>query len=47
MSIRTATRYVMHRITEHPDTDATFEAESLHCGWKATPADDPAPVDRR
>ncbi|WP_456340836.1 DUF7848 domain-containing protein [Streptomyces shenzhenensis] len=38
-------RYVLHRIIEHPDTDVTFEAECLHCGWKATPGDDSAPVD--
>jgi hypothetical protein len=38
-------RYVVHRITEHPDTGVTFEAECLHCGWKAAPADAPAPVD--
>lgn len=45
MSVRAALRFVMHRITDHPDTAVTFEAECLHCGWKATPADDPAPVD--
>ncbi|MGW3956714.1 DUF7848 domain-containing protein [Streptomyces sp. NPDC004752] len=38
-------RYVMHRTTEHPETDVTFEAECLHCNWKATPADDSSPVD--
>lgn len=38
-------RYVMHRITEHPDTGVTFEAECLYCGWKANPADDSEPVD--
>ncbi|WP_043733966.1 hypothetical protein [Streptomyces zinciresistens] len=45
MSVRAAMRYVMHRIAEHPDTDVTFAAECLHCGWKATPADDSASVD--
>lgn len=45
MSIRTAMRYVMHRIAEHPDAGVTFEAERLHCGWKATPTDDSAPVE--
>ncbi|MFJ3800209.1 hypothetical protein ACIPSJ_28510 [Streptomyces sp. NPDC090088] len=45
MSVRTAMRYVMHRITEHPDTGVTFEAECLHCGGKSTPAGDSAPVD--
>lgn len=45
MSMGTIMRYVMHRITEHSDTDVTFEAECLHCGWKATPTDDSAPVD--
>lgn len=24
-------RFVAHRITQHPDTDVTFEAECLHC----------------
>ena len=45
MSIRTAMRYVMHRITEHPDTDVTFEAECLHCKWAATPSSESASVD--
>ncbi|WP_338674029.1 hypothetical protein V1460_13875 [Streptomyces sp. SCSIO 30461] len=45
MSIKTAMRYVMHRITEHPDTDVTFEAECLHCKWKATPSTESASVD--
>jgi hypothetical protein len=45
VSIRTAMRYVMHRITEHPDTDVTFEAECLHCKWKATPSTESASVD--
>ncbi|MFE7045138.1 hypothetical protein ACFU9X_38700 [Streptomyces atratus] len=45
MIIRTAMRYVMHKVTEHPDTDVTFEAECLHCNWKATPAEDSASVD--
>ncbi|MFJ5301516.1 hypothetical protein [Streptomyces sp. NPDC088350] len=38
-------RFVLNRITEHPDTDVTFAAECLHCGWKAIPADAPAAVD--
>ncbi|EFL32589.1 predicted protein [Streptomyces viridochromogenes DSM 40736] len=45
MSIRTAMRYVMHKITEHPDADVTFEAECLHCKWKATPSTESASVD--
>ncbi|MFC8512530.1 hypothetical protein [Streptomyces sp. NPDC057257] len=45
MSSRTVLRYVMHRITEHPETDLTFEAECLHCKWKAVPSDDSASVD--
>jgi hypothetical protein len=45
VSIRAAVRYVMHRITEHPDTDVTFEAERLHCKWKATPSTESASVD--
>ncbi|WP_308296055.1 hypothetical protein [Streptomyces sp. ISL-96] len=45
MSIKAAMRYVVHRITEHPDTDVSFGAECLHCKWKATPADDSAAVD--
>ena len=45
MSIRTAMRYVMHRITEHPDAGVNFEAECLHCGWKTASTDDSAPVD--
>ena len=38
-------RYVLHKITPHPDTDVTFEAECLRCDWTAEPADDSAPVD--
>ncbi|MFE2070496.1 hypothetical protein ACFXDH_50455 [Streptomyces sp. NPDC059467] len=45
MSIRAGMRYVVHMIAEHPDAGVTFEAECLHCGWKATPADAPAPID--
>ncbi|WP_030145897.1 hypothetical protein [Streptomyces violaceorubidus] len=40
-----ALRYVQHRITEHPDTDVTFEAECLHCNWTAQPSTDSAAVD--
>jgi hypothetical protein len=42
---RAVLRYVAHRITQHPDTDVTFEAECLHCKWKATPSTDRAVVD--
>ncbi|WP_443729346.1 DUF7848 domain-containing protein [Streptantibioticus rubrisoli] len=38
-------RYVVHKITQHPGTDVTFEAECLRCDWAAQPADDCAPVD--
>ncbi|MGW1817097.1 DUF7848 domain-containing protein [Streptomyces sp. NPDC002125] len=40
-------RYVTHRITQHPDTDVTFEAECLSyaCGWTAQPSQDGAAVD--
>ncbi|MFE4716229.1 hypothetical protein ACFRLW_07230 [Streptomyces sp. NPDC056728] len=40
-------RYVHHKITQHPDTDVTFEAECLtyECGWLATPSTDGAAVD--
>ncbi|WP_450373538.1 DUF7848 domain-containing protein [Streptomyces phaeolivaceus] len=38
-------RYVMHRITEHPDADVTFEAKCLHCQWKATPSTESESVD--
>ncbi|WP_443061019.1 DUF7848 domain-containing protein [Streptomyces sp. NBC_00464] len=43
--VRAAYRYVLHKITEHPDTEVTFEAECLWCDWKSTPATDPEPVD--
>ncbi|HWU11434.1 MAG TPA: hypothetical protein VN520_34610 [Streptomyces sp.] len=42
---RSVLRYVQHRITEHPDTDVTFEAECLHCKWQAEPSTDSAAVD--
>ncbi|PWG14541.1 hypothetical protein DF268_04410 [Streptomyces sp. V2] len=45
MMVRSVMRYVEHRITQHPDTDVTFEAECLHCKWTATPATDGAAVD--
>lgn len=44
-AVRAAYRYVLHRITEHPDTDVTFEAEYLWCDWQATPSTDPEPID--
>lgn len=43
--MRAAYRYVLHRITEHPDTDTTFEAECLWCSWAAAPSTDSASVD--
>ncbi|MDQ1044300.1 hypothetical protein [Streptomyces sp. V4I2] len=42
---RSVLRYVKHRITKHPDTDVTFEAECLKCEWQATPSTDGAAVD--
>ncbi len=42
---RAVLRYVTHRITQHPDTDVTFEAECLHCAWMANPSEDGAAVD--
>lgn len=40
-------RFVTHRITQHPDTDVTFEAECLtyECGWTATPSTEGGEVD--
>ncbi len=43
--MRGVLRYVLHRITEHPDTDVTYEAECLHCKWTAQPSTDGAAVD--
>jgi len=42
---RSVLRYVTHRITQHPDTDVTYEAECLRCDWKAGPSEDGAAVD--
>jgi hypothetical protein len=42
---RAVLRYVQHRITQHPNTDVTFEAECLRCKWTATPSTDGAAVD--
>jgi hypothetical protein len=42
MMARAVLRFVEHRITQHPDTDVTFEAECLHCDWQATPSSDGA-----
>jgi hypothetical protein len=36
---------VLHRITEHPDTDITYEAEYLWCDRAAEPSTDSASVD--
>lgn len=38
-------RYVLHRITEHPNTEVTFEAECLWCKWKAEPSTESESVD--
>ncbi|MFF3879325.1 hypothetical protein [Streptomyces sp. NPDC001978] len=45
MMVHTVLRFVEHRITQHPGTDVTFEAECLHCDWQATPSPDGAAVD--
>ncbi|WP_392874770.1 hypothetical protein [Streptomyces sp. LN499] len=42
---RAAYRYVLHRITEHPDTDVTYEAECLWCDWAAERSTNSASVD--
>ncbi|OON81793.1 DUF7848 domain-containing protein [Streptomyces tsukubensis] len=42
---RSVLRYTPHRIVQHPDTDVTFEAECLHCQWKAQPSEDGGAVD--
>jgi hypothetical protein len=38
-------RYTAHTISEHPDTEVTFEAECLWCEWRATPSDTDRSVD--
>jgi hypothetical protein len=38
-------RYVQHRITAHPNTDVTYEAECLRCDWTTSHGDDSEPVD--
>jgi hypothetical protein len=43
--VRSILRYVTHRITQHPDTDVTFEAGCLKCEWQAMPSTDGAAVD--
>ena len=42
---RTVMRYVQHRISQHPHTEVTFEAECLGCDWTARPSTDGADVD--
>ncbi|MFB6776790.1 hypothetical protein ACFCX0_05020 [Streptomyces sp. NPDC056352] len=42
---RAAYRYVLHRITEHPGTDVTYEAGCLWCDWAAEPSTDSASAD--
>ncbi|WP_079144625.1 DUF7848 domain-containing protein [Streptomyces agglomeratus] len=44
-AIRAAYRHVLHRITQHPDTDVTYEAQCLNCAWEASPSADTAAVD--
>ncbi|MGW3422113.1 DUF7848 domain-containing protein [Streptomyces phaeochromogenes] len=43
--MRSVLRYVQHRITQRPNTEATFAAECLACEWRATPSADGAVVD--
>lgn len=45
MSPRMLIRSVTHRITQHPDTDVTYEAGCLACEWTATPSTDTGAVD--
>ncbi|GAA1915227.1 hypothetical protein [Streptantibioticus ferralitis] len=45
MTVKAVLRYALHKITRHPGTDVTFEAECLRCDWTAEPGDDSAPVD--
>lgn len=45
MSPRATIRSVSHRITQHPDTDVTYEAECLACQWSAKPSTDVRAVD--
>lgn len=45
MTVRSLIRHATHRITKHPDTDVTFEAECLWCKWTAKPSADGAAVD--
>lgn len=42
---RSILRYTKHRITQQPDTEVTFEAKCLTCGWEAKPASDGETVD--
>lgn len=44
-ALRAAWRYIQQRISEHPDTDITYEAECLWCDWQAMPSTDSAAVD--
>ncbi|WP_069884098.1 DUF7848 domain-containing protein [Streptomyces luteocolor] len=41
----TVMRYEKHRITQQPNTDVTFEAKCLTCGWESSPSADGAAVD--
>lgn len=45
MSTHAVFRFVEHTITEHPDTDVTYEAECLRCDGSAGAHDEPEPVD--
>ncbi|MEV7194675.1 hypothetical protein AB0N81_23125 [Streptomyces sp. NPDC093510] len=42
---RSILRYTKHRIAQQPDTEVTFEAKCLTCGWEAKPSADGATVD--
>ncbi|MFD6416167.1 hypothetical protein [Streptomyces sp. NPDC060194] len=42
---RSVFRHVLHKITEHPDSEITYEAACIWCDWQATPSADSAEVD--
>ncbi len=44
---RSILRYTKHRITQHPDTEATFEAMCLTCDWGQSLHRTTPPKDRR
>ncbi|MCP3819090.1 hypothetical protein NLX86_13495 [Streptomyces sp. A3M-1-3] len=44
-ALRAAYRYVVHKVTQLPDTEVIFEAQCLCCDWEAAPSTDSAAVD--